>query len=36
MDAIRNEGKIVERKPLTAWEPYAHALLMSNEMAYVN
>lgn len=34
--AIQNEGEMVERKPLTAWETYAHALLLSNEMAYVN
>jgi hypothetical protein len=34
--AIQNQGKIIERKPLTGWETYAHALLLSNEMAYVN
>ncbi len=34
--AIQNEGEIVERKPLTAWETYAQALLFSNEAAYVN
>ena len=34
--AIQNKGSIVERKPLTAWETYAHALLLSNESAYVN
>ena len=28
--------RLVERKPLTAWETFAHALLLSNEMAYVN
>ena len=34
--AIRNEGEWVERKPLTAWESYAQALLLSNEAVYVN
>jgi hypothetical protein len=34
--AIQNKGSIVERKPLTAWETYAHALLLSNEAAYIN
>ena len=34
--AIQNVGEIVERKPLTAWETYAQALLFSNEAAYVN
>ena len=34
--AIQNEGDIVERKNLSPWEAYAQALLMSNEMAYVN
>jgi hypothetical protein len=34
--AIRNDGEIVDRKPLTAWEQYAQALLFTNEMAYVN
>jgi hypothetical protein len=34
--AIQNEGQIVERKPLTPWESYAHALLFANESAYVN
>ncbi|MEI9897460.1 MAG: PSD1 and planctomycete cytochrome C domain-containing protein [Chthoniobacter sp.] len=34
--AIQNEGATIERKPLTAWETYAHALLLSNEAAYVN
>jgi len=33
---IMNKGSIVERKPLTSWETYAHALLLSNEAAYVN
>ncbi len=37
LKAIQNEGGvIVERKPLTPWETYAHALLCSNEAAYVN
>ena len=27
--AIQNEGEIVERKPLTAWETYAQALLFA-------
>jgi hypothetical protein len=34
--AIRNEGEIVDRRPLNAWETYAQALLLSNEAAYVN
>src|SRR5687768_12348338 len=34
--AIRNEGKYVERKPLTEWETYVQALLLSNEAAYLN
>ena len=34
--AIQNEGEIVERKPLTPWESYAHALLFANEAAYIN
>ncbi len=34
--AIMNEGEFVERKPLTAWEQYAQALLFTNEMAYVD
>ncbi|MEP6673291.1 MAG: DUF1553 domain-containing protein, partial [Chthoniobacter sp.] len=34
--AIQNEGATIERKPLTGWETYAHALLLSNEAAYVN
>ena len=36
IDTIRNTGSIVERKPLTPWETYAQALLLSNEAAYVN
>jgi hypothetical protein len=34
--AIQNDGTYVERKPLTPWETYVHALLLSNEAAYVN
>jgi len=34
--AIQNEGEVVDRRPLTAWETYAQALLFSNEAAYVN
>ena len=34
--AIQNEGSYVTRKPLTSWEAYVHALLLSNEAAYVN
>jgi mono/diheme cytochrome c family protein len=34
--AIRNEGERVERKALSPWETYVHALLFSNEAAYVN
>lgn len=34
--SIQNDGTYVVRKPLTAWESYAHALLLSNEAAYVN
>jgi hypothetical protein len=33
---VRNEGEMVERKPLTVWEEYAQALLFTNELAYVN
>ncbi len=33
---VRNEGEIVERKPLTVWEEYAQALLFTNEIAYIN
>jgi hypothetical protein len=36
LSAIQNEGEMIERKPLTAWETFAHALLLSNEAAYVN
>jgi len=34
--AIENSGDMVERKPLSAWETYTHALLLSNEAVYVN
>jgi hypothetical protein len=34
--AIQNEGEMIARSPLTAWETFAHALLLSNEAAYVN
>ncbi len=34
--AIRNQGEIVERKPLSPWELYIQALLFTNEVAYVN
>ena len=35
--SIQNEGgETIERKPLTAWETFAHALILSNEAAYVN
>jgi hypothetical protein len=34
--AIRNEGDLVERKPLTPWEQLAQALLFTNELTYVN
>jgi len=33
---IENTGEMVARKPLTSWETYAHALLLSNEAAYLN
>jgi hypothetical protein len=36
MAPIKNEGEYVERTPLTPWETYAQALLLSNEAAYVN
>ena len=36
MKAIQNDGTYVMRKPLTPWETFAHALLLSNEAAYVN
>ncbi len=34
--SIKNTGVLVDRKPLTAWERYAQALLFTNELAYVN
>ena len=34
--AIKNEGELVARRPLTLWERYAQALLFTNEIAYVN
>jgi hypothetical protein len=34
--AIRNEGDLVDRRPLSPWEQYAQALLFANEMVYVN
>jgi hypothetical protein len=36
MRPVQNSGEIIERKPLTAWESYAHALLFTNESAYIN
>ncbi len=36
MMTIINDGGIIERKPLSPWEAYTHALLFSNESAYVN
>ena len=36
MASIKNKGEIIERTPLTPWETYAQALLLSNEAAYVN
>ena len=36
MAPIKNKGDIIERTPLTPWETYAQALLLSNEAAYVN
>jgi hypothetical protein len=34
--SIRNDGQVIERKPLTPWETCIHALLLSNEVVYVN
>ena len=34
--AIQNKGKLVERRPLTPYETYAHALLHSNEASNNN
>lgn len=36
MKPVQNSGEIIERKPLSTWESYAHALLFTNESAYVN
>ena len=36
MMTIINDGDIIERRPLSIWESYAHAILFSNESAYVN
>ena len=36
MAPIKNTGSLVERTPLTPWQTYAQALLLSNEAAYVN
>ncbi len=33
---LQNEGEKVERKALTPWEKYTHALLMANEAVYFN
>jgi hypothetical protein len=33
---IKNPGERVERTLLTPWETYVHALLFSNEAAYLN
>ncbi|MCI0540667.1 MAG: DUF1549 and DUF1553 domain-containing protein [Verrucomicrobiales bacterium] len=33
---VRNQGEAVDRRPLTAWEHYAQALLFANELVYVN
>ena len=34
--ALVNPGERVDRKALTPWEKYTHALLMANEMVYYN
>ena len=36
MAPIKNQGSFIARTPLTPWETYAQALLLSNEAAYVN
>ncbi len=36
MAPIKNVGERIERTPLTPWETYAQALLLSNEAAYLN
>ena len=33
---LPNRGELIARTPLTPWETYAQALLLSNEAAYVN
>ncbi|EDY18581.1 hypothetical protein CfE428DRAFT_3966 [Chthoniobacter flavus Ellin428] len=33
---VRNAGEKVDRRPLTAWEQYAQALLFTNELVYLN
>jgi hypothetical protein len=33
---VRNAGENVLRVPLTIWEEFAQALLLSNEAIYVN
>ncbi len=33
---IHNQGEMVDRTPLTPWESYAQALLLANEMSYVD
>ena len=33
---LENTGDKVDRRPLTAWEKYTHALLMANEAVYYN
>ena len=36
-EAVRDpSAEKVDRSPLTPWEKYAQALLMTSEMAYVN
>jgi hypothetical protein len=34
--AVQNQGERVERRPSTAWEQYAQALMFTNELVYVN
>ena len=36
MGVLKNVGKPIERKPLTPWESYIQALIMSNEFVYFN
>ncbi|MBX7206671.1 MAG: DUF1549 and DUF1553 domain-containing protein [Verrucomicrobiaceae bacterium] len=33
---VHNQGEVVSRQPLSAWERYAQALLFANEIMYVN